>query len=133
MRTCFLRILACTLFLTVVAVSPTRGAKERAQSGIPTPQSVLGQSVGADFFLATYDESLKYFQALDAASDRVELLEVGETSFGLPWHIALISSADNLRNIERYREIAQRLAHPEGLTDDEARQLAIEGLSLIHI
>lgn len=133
MHKCFLRILACALFLTIVTVPPARGAKKRAQSGIPTPQSVLGQSVGADFFLATYDESLKYFQALDAASDRVELLEVGETSFGLPWHIALISSADNLRNIERYREIAQRLAHPEGLTDDEARQLAIEGKSIVHI
>ena len=92
MHTLFLRILACALFLTIVAVPSVQGAEKRAQSGIPTPQSVLGQSVGADFFLATYDESLKYFQALDAASDRVELLEVGETSFGLPWHCLLYTS-----------------------------------------
>ena len=63
----------------------------------------------------------------------MELVEVGETSSGVPWYLALISSADNLRNIDRYREIAQRVAHPEGLTNDEARQLAIEGKAIVHI
>ena len=79
MRTFLLRTLAYALFLTVVAAPLARGAEKRTQSGTPTPESVLGQPVGADFFLATYDESLKYFQALDAASDRVELVQVGGT------------------------------------------------------
>ena len=51
-----------------------------AQQGVPTPESVLGSRVGADFFLATYDESINYFQRLDAASDRLEMREVGRTS-----------------------------------------------------
>ncbi|TDI24793.1 MAG: peptidase, partial [Acidobacteria bacterium] len=133
MRMFFWRTLVCALFFIIAASPHARGGGEPPQSAIPTPESVLGQPVGADFFLATYDESLGYFRALDAASDRVELVEVGETSSGVPWYLALISSADNLRNIERYREIAQRVAHPEGLTDDEARQLAIEGKAIVHI
>ena len=133
MRMFFWRTLVCALFFIIAASPYARGGGEPPQSAIPTPESVLGQPVGADFFLATYDESLGYFRALDAASDRVELVEVGETSSGVPWYLALISSADNLRNIERYREIAQRVAHPEGLTDDEARQLAIEGKAIVHI
>ena len=100
---------------------------------IPTPESVLGQRVGADFYLATFEESIGYFELLDAATDRLELREVGRSSFGRPVYIALISSAENLANLERHRAIALRLAHPRGLTDDDARALADEGRALVHI
>ncbi len=79
------------------------------QSAIPTPESVLGSRVGADFFLATYEESMAYFQQLAAASDRIQLVEVGRTSEGRPWSIALISTAENIANVDRYRDIALRL------------------------
>ena len=49
---------------------------------LPTPESVLGHMVGEDFYLATYEESLDYLQQLAAASDRVELREIGRTSNG---------------------------------------------------
>src|SRR5258708_34173306 len=48
-------------------------------------------------------------------------------------YFALISSPDNLAKIDKYREIWQRLAHPQGLTDAEARKLAAEGKALVHI
>ena len=106
----------------------------RAQTaGIPTPESVLGFRVGADFEMATYEESIAYFQRLDAATDRLRLVEVGRTSEDRPFYMALISSAENLADIERYREISLRLAHPAGLTDEEARQLAREGKAIVHI
>ncbi len=100
---------------------------------IPAPESVLGHRVGADFHLATFEESIGYFRQLDAATDRLELREAGRTSFGRPVYVALISSAENLRDLDRHREIALRLAHPRGLTDDEARALAEEGRALVHI
>ncbi len=100
---------------------------------IPTPESVLGHPVGEDFYLASFEESIEYFQRLDAASDRLELREVGRTSFGRPVYIALISSAQNLRDVERHKEIALRLAHPKGLSDADARALADEGRAIVHI
>ncbi len=100
---------------------------------IPDPEAVLGFPVGADFHLATYEESIAYFRRLDAASDRLRLIEVGRTSEGHPWFMALISSPENLNRLDRYREIALRLAHPAGLTDDEARELAREGRAFVHI
>ena len=33
---------------------------------IPTPESVLGHKPGDDFYLATYDDALNYFQKLAA-------------------------------------------------------------------
>ena len=104
-----------------------------AQASLPTPESSLGFRVGADFKLATYEESLAYFRALDQASDRLQLVEAGRTSEGRPWFFALVSSPENLANVEKYRQIAQRLAHPEGLTDQEARRLAREGKAFVHI
>ena len=121
--------------LLVAAAMPLAlAAPARLTAQVPTPESVLGFAVGADFELATYEQSLDYFQRLAAASDRVELREVGRTSFGRPWYLALISSAENLRNVERYREIAHRLAEPaDDMTDEEARRLASEGRAIVHI
>jgi hypothetical protein len=117
--------------LAVVASTGAMAAHAHAQ--IPSPESVWGYQAGADFHLASYDESLTYFRRLAEASDRVELMEVGRTSEGRPWYIALISSPENLANIERYKEISLRLARPEGLSDEEARALAREGKVIVHI
>ena len=103
------------------------------QSPIPKPEETLGFPVGADFKLATYEQSLSYFKKLDEASDKLKLVYVGETSEGRPWYFALISSPQNLANIDKYRTIAQRLAHPAGLTDEEAKKLSMEGKPLVHI
>ncbi|MGH7504439.1 MAG: M14 family zinc carboxypeptidase, partial [Longimicrobiales bacterium] len=108
-------------------------ASGRAQAPVPTPESVLGFAPGADFKLADYDDAIEYFRRLDAASDKLRLIEVGRTSRGRPWYLALISSPENLARIERYREIAQRLAHPAGLTDAEAHSLAREGRAFVDI
>jgi len=105
-----------------------------AQSGsIPTPASVLGFEPGTDYKLATYDQVVSYLQKVDAASDRVTVLQAGRTSQGRPFHFALISSKDNLAKVDRYGEIARRLAHPAGLTDEDARKLARDGRAFVHI
>jgi hypothetical protein len=104
-----------------------------AQQAIPSPESSLGFRPGADFKLARYEESIDYFRKLDAASDYVQLIDVGRTSEGRPWTVALISTPENLRNLERYREIAQRIAHPAGLSAEEARRLAREGKVFVDI
>jgi hypothetical protein len=108
-------------------------AAAQTQPAVPAPESVLGFKPGADFHLASYDDALRYFRALEKSSDRVKLIEIGRTSEGRAWYMAAISSAANLANLEHLREISQRLAHPEGLTDDEARRLAREGKPFVHI
>ena len=118
-----LTVVVALLALASAAAPQTR----EAAAGIPTPESVLGFRVGDDFKLASYDQSIAYFKALDAASDRVELRRVGRTSEGRDWYIALISSPENLARIEHYREISLRLAHPAGLAEEEARRLAADG------
>jgi hypothetical protein len=102
-------------------------------ASLPTPESVLGFAPGADFKLATYEQSVAYFRKIAAATKFVKLVDAGPTSQGRTMIFALVSSPGNLAKIDRYREIARRIAHPRGLTEAEARQLAREGKAFVHI
>jgi hypothetical protein len=115
----------------VLLLSSAPFAQSRA--GVPAPESVFGFTAGADYKLATYDQSIEYFRKLAAGSRQIKLFEAGKTSQGRTMYFALISSAKNLANIDRHREIWQRLAHPQGLSEAEAQKLAAEGVALVHI
>ncbi len=116
----FLPFLACS---TAIFVS----------AQVPTPESVLGHKPGDDFFLATYDESLGYFQKLAASTDKLKLARVGKTTRGLDWYIAIISSAKNLAELDKYKDTAKKLALVKGLSDADAHALARTGKAIVHI
>ena len=115
------------VFLVFLLVAPL------AALSLPTPESVIGFRPGADYKLATYDQSVDYFKKLAATTRHMKIVEAGKTTQGRPMYFALVSSPDNLARIDRYREIARRLAHPQGLTETEARRLAREGKAFVHI
>src|SRR5690625_1238471 len=94
---------------------------------VPTPESVIGWAPCTDEKLATHAQISDYYEALDEASARVELIETGESVGGKPQLMAVISSEENIANLDRYQEIAQQLARAEGLSDEQAQQLAQEG------
>src|SRR5688572_15735752 len=121
-------------YAVAVVVSIAAGPSQLvAQNAVPAPATVFGFAVGADSQLFTYDQSVEYFRRLASSSQYVRLIEVGKTSFGKPWTVALISSPANLTRVDELRRINQRLARPEGLTDADARQLARAGIPLVDI
>jgi hypothetical protein len=117
-------------FLLIAALGASSAL---AQSNIPTPESVIGFPVGTDLKLIDYDQSIAYFQKLAASSNRIKLIDVGKTSNGHPWTAAIISSPENLAKLDRYKQIAQQLAHPGNLTDAQARALTKEGRAFVDI
>src|SRR4051812_31894126 len=119
--------------LTALAISLFAAAPRAQTHTTPTPESVFGFAPGADYKLATYDQSIECFRKLAAASRYVKLVEAGKTSQGRTMYFALISTPENLAKLDRYREIWQRLAHPQGLTDAQAQALAREGKALVHV
>ena len=100
---------------------------------MPTPLQVLGFRPGADYKLADYELLVKYFRALDAASDRVRVVEIGPTAEGRTMIAALITSEANHRRLDRIREISRRLALARGLDEPQARALAAEGRAVVWI
>jgi hypothetical protein len=65
-----------------------------------------------------------------AASDRVQIQVLGKTSMGEEMIMAVISTPDNLRRKDRYKEIARKLADPRGLTKEQIDALASEGKTI---
>ena len=85
-----------------------------AAAAIQTPEQFLGHRVGADGKLADYGQITRYFEQLDQGSDRLTVVKLGPTTLDRTMFMAVISSEANLRNLERQREIARRLADPRG-------------------
>jgi hypothetical protein len=104
-----------------------------ARAQVPAPQDVIGFTLGSDYQLANYDQVLAYLRALASASDRVVLEEIGKSTLGKPMVLAFISTPENLRKRERYREINRRLALAKDLSQDEAQALAAEGVATVWI
>jgi len=102
-----------------------------AAAAPPTPEASLGFRVGADRKLADYGQIVRYFEALDQGSDRVAVHKLGKTTQGRDLLMAVISSEANLRNVDRYRAIARRLADPRGLDSTAAEQLIAEGKLIV--
>jgi Zinc carboxypeptidase len=103
-----------------------------AQKTISLPK-VGEHTVGEDYFLANYTQLLAYWNTLAKESDRLKLVEYGKTAEGRPMIMAIITSPANHKKLARYKEISQRLARAEGLTDEQAHQLAAEGKAVVWI
>jgi hypothetical protein len=105
----------------------------RLSAQIPAPSSVLGHTPGDDFYLANYEDAIKYFHALAAGSDRVKMFTVGKTTQGRDIEVAVISSPENLARLDEYKKNARQLATASSLNDDQARKLAHDSKVIVHI
>jgi len=100
---------------------------------ITTPTEHFGHEIGADYVLLSYTQLVEYWQLLDEQSDRMSLVDIGQTAMGQTMWMAIITSPENHKRLDRYQEISRRLALAEGLTDEEARDLAMEGKAVVWI
>ena len=98
-----------------------------AAQSVPTPAQYFGFRIGADGELARYPKILDYFALLSKQTDRVQYEELGKTTMGNSYPLLRISAPQNLAKFDRLVEINRRLADPRGLSDAEARTLALEG------
>jgi hypothetical protein len=95
---------------------------------IPSPKDYLGFEVGEDRKLADWPQIVGYFQILGCASERVRIEEIGKSTEGNPFLLAMVSSPANLAELERYRDIQARLADPRTIVSDrDAEELIAAG------
>lgn len=118
---------SAVVLLTVAHLSPLSGQT------IPSPKSHFGFNIGDNYKLANYSQAEAYFKKLAGLSDRVILKPIGKTEENRNQYIMVISSPANLKKINRYKEISQQLARAEGLSDEAAKKLSLEGKPVIWI
>ncbi|MGE5362341.1 MAG: M14 family zinc carboxypeptidase, partial [Bacteroidales bacterium] len=123
------RRLACSLLLALLLA--TAGAQ--GQGKVTPPKEQFGFNIGDDYQLVNYTQLVAYWTKLAQQSPRMKLVEIGKTAEGRTMVMAIITSPENHKKLDRYRDISARLAHAEGLTDDQARALAAEGKAVVWI
>ena len=104
-----------------------------ADAQIISPEEAIGFPVGADYKLARWETITDYLRSLAANSDRIILEERGKTTEDLDFVLALISSPENLANLDRYRTIQHKLANPQEHDLMELERLAQEGKAVVMI
>src|SRR5262245_18739948 len=119
-----------TLLISTLVVLVAIGSSPAAQ-GITSPKQQFGFNIGDDYQLANYDQFVEYWHKLDRESDRMKVVEIGKTAEGRPQLMAIITSPENFKKLDRYREISRRLATVDGITDDQAHALAKEGKAVV--
>jgi hypothetical protein len=124
-----MRRINCSLLVLLLCLIATASAQNR----LTTPKDHFGFNIGDDYHLANYTQYEAYLKRLDQESDRMKVLEMGKSAEGRTMYLAIITSPENHKKLDRYREISRRLALAEGLSDEQARALAKEGKAIVWI
>jgi hypothetical protein len=120
------------LLLTRLSVAAVL-AVAAAAGAIPTPENWFGHQMGADRKLVTWDKVVGYYRQLAKETDRVRVDELGRTVEGRPFVSVIVTSADTLKNLDRYRDVQARLADPRRTPESEAGKLIAQGKTVVMI
>jgi len=123
------RIVGCIGVLSL----PLLALVTPARAQITPPEEYLGFKPGADFHLMTYEQAMGYFERLASETDRMMVLDMGETTGGRRMKYGVISSPENLGRLDHFKELNRRISLPRGLSDEEARTMAEEGRAFVWI
>jgi Zinc carboxypeptidase len=131
MRTIKLRHLVFVMMFAAIISAATASAQTAPK--LTTPKEQFGFNVADDFQMVSYTQAEAYWKKLATESDRMKLVDIGNTAEGRHQWMVIISTPENLKNLARYKEISQKLARAEGVSEAEARTLSKEGKAVIWI
>lgn len=110
------------LLLLALLAPVVRLAAQQRPHRVPPPSAVLGFVPGTDRKLVDWEPIVAYFRALEAASDRVVVRQIGRSTQGAPFIVAFISSPANLARLPALQGIQRQLADPRLVRDSTAAE-----------
>src|SRR5215510_13312693 len=128
MRRCF------SLTTAALLIGATWVAGPGAAASLQTPEQFLGFKVGTDNKLVRWDKIVEYMKLAAAGTDRVRYRELGPTTSGNPFAVVEISSADTLKNLDRYKDMQRKLYFQGGApTPRERDEIFRTGKAVVFI
>ena len=106
------------------------GAQAAAPNDVTSPDKFFGFRLGTDKKLARWDKIVEYYRLLDEESDRIQVIDLGPSTEGHPYLLAIVTSPENMAKLERLREVNLRLQDP-AVSEDEIEKLASEGRAVV--
>ena len=105
-----------------------------ATATVQTPEQYFGFRIGSDKKLVRWDKIVEYLQAVANGTDRVRFRNLGPTTNGNPFILLEISSAENLRNLDRLKNLERKLYFQGGApTDAERDEIFRSGKAVVFI
>jgi hypothetical protein len=98
---------------------------------ITSPEDFFGHQLGADRKIARWDKIVEYFNQLEKESDKIKIIDMGPSTEGNTFLHVIISSPENLDNLDRLKEVNAKISDPRGLTEEEVKGLINEGIAHI--
>jgi hypothetical protein len=125
--------LAGALFVLALASAAPFAQSKGAAAKVTSPKEQFGHDIGDDYFLVNYTQYVEYLRKMDKESDRMTVMEIGKTEEGRPELTAVITSPENHKRLAQLKETNRKLALADGVTEDQAHQLAREGKTVVWI
>ncbi len=95
------------------------------RESVPRPQTILKFDIGE--FHTNYALMERVIEKIAAAaSDRVRVMDIGETNEHRMMHLVAISSPENIARLDQIKANIERLADPRRTSDAEARAIVNE-------
>src|SRR5437773_2127082 len=102
-----------------------------ASEKIPSPDKVLGYTIGTPGHLTYTKDMYRYYRELEKATPRVRTFIAPEKSEeGKEQMLIAVGDEAAIAKLDRYKQITARLANPRKITDAEDDQLIGEGKAL---
>jgi Zinc carboxypeptidase len=94
---------------------------------LPSPEDFFGYQMGADRKLAHWDDLVRYYNQLGDASERMQVVNMGDTTLGNPFLALYISSPENLANLAQLKQYNAILTDPRGASQQEIDEAIEKG------
>ena len=115
----------------LLAFAPGRSAEPVAPK-VTTPKAHFGFNLGDDYCLANYEQYAAYLTKLEKDSDRIKVVNIGDTAEKRSQLMAIVTSPANHKKLVRLQAISRMMANAE-VDAEMAAKLAAEGKAVVWI
>jgi hypothetical protein len=99
---------------------------------VTSPEEFFGFKMGTDRKIARWDKIVEYFELLAKESKKIKVENMGPSTEGNPFLHVIITSEDNMSNLEKLREINLKLSDPRGIPESEIEKLVAQGKGVVN-
>ena len=94
---------------------------------VPSPLKFFGYVPGEPGHLTYHADIVRYYEALEKATPRVKLFRLGKSEEGRDMVALAIADEATIKQLDKYKQITEKLTDPRKLQDAEAKQLIATG------
>lgn len=120
-------LLLSFLILSFFVTNEAFAQKEKLTS----PEKFYGFTPGDDRKLISYSELTDYLFLLEKESSMIKMQHIGNSPLGKPMYIAFVSSAKNLNNLDKLKDINKELALNPKIKESARKKMISEGKTFL--